>query len=70
MKTTELRIGDWVEIDKGCCKVVSLSTPVYSEWNKGDDYCVVVQCPKTGTYWECTEDEVKGIELTDKSELD
>lgn len=63
MKTTELRLGNWVEIDKGYCKVVSLNTPVYSQWNKGDDYCIVVQA-LNGCFWECTEEEVKGIEPT------
>lgn len=63
MKVEELRIGNWVEIDRGYCKVVSLSTPAYSEWNKGDDYCIIVQSPLNGTYWECTKDEVNGIPI-------
>lgn len=63
MKSTELRLGNWVEIDRGYCKVVALYTPAYSEWNKEDDYCIVVQA-LNGCFWECTEDEVKGIEPT------
>lgn len=65
MEVTELRLGNWVKIDRGYCKVVALNTPAYSEWNKGDDYCIVVQA-LNGCFWECTEDEVNGIVLTDK----
>lgn len=65
MKTIELRLGNWVDIDKGYCKVVSLNTPAYNQWNKGDDYCIIVESTD-GCFWECTEDEVNGIVLTDK----
>lgn len=65
MESIELRLGNWVEIDRGYCKVVSLNTPAYNEWNQGDNYCIIVESTD-GCFWECTEDEVLGIVLTDK----
>lgn len=63
MKATELRLGNWIKIDKGYAKVVNLQTSEFREWDVGDGMPITVEMPN-GDYYNCTEKEVEGIQIT------
>lgn len=66
MKAEELRIGNYVKIDAGIGKVVSLMGKNYCEENDNDDYNITVEIEE-GVFRKEDEDEVEGIPLTEKN---
>lgn len=64
MKTKELRLGNWIKIDRGLGRIVSLKTKEYETWSTDSGYPAVVGI-QGESYFDCTEDEIEGIALTE-----
>lgn len=64
MKAEELRLGNWVKIDRGLGRIVSLKTKEYEVWSTDSGYPAVVGI-QGESYFDCTEEEIEGIPLTE-----
>lgn len=65
MKAEELRIGNYVKIDTGFGKVVSLMSNTFCNECANDDYNITIEM-EDGTFREEEEDKVEGISLTEE----
>lgn len=66
MKVEELRLGNYVAFDQGMGRIVELATKKYEEWSTGEDEHLRVISLSNGTYYACTEEELKPIPLTEE----
>lgn len=65
MKAEELRIGNYVKIDTGFGKVVSLMSNTFCNECANDDYNITIEM-EDGTFREEEEAKVEGIPLTEE----
>lgn len=65
MKAEELRIGNYVKIDAGIGKVVSLMSNTFCNECANDDYNITIEM-EDGTFREEEESKVEGITLTEE----
>lgn len=65
MKAEELRIGNYVKIDSGIGKVVSLMSNTFCNEYANDDYNITIEMDN-GTFREEEETKVEGIPLTEE----
>lgn len=65
MKAEELRIGNYVKIDEGIGKVVSLMSNTFCNEYANDDYNITIEM-EDGTFREEEESKVEGIPLTEE----
>lgn len=65
MKAEELRIGNYVKIDAGIGKVVSLMSNTFCNECANDDYNITIEMDN-GTFREEEETKVEGIPLTEE----
>ena len=65
MKAEELRIGNYVKIDSGIGKVVSLMSNTFCNECANDDYNITIEM-EDGTFREEEESKVEGIPLTEE----
>lgn len=65
MKAEELRIGNYVKIDSGIGKVVSLMSNTFCNECANDDYNITIEM-EDGTFREEEEGKVEGIPLTEE----
>lgn len=65
MKAEELRIGNYVKIDEGIGKVVSLMSNTFCNECANDDYNITIEM-EDGTFREEEESKVEGIPLTEE----
>lgn len=65
MKAEELRIGNYVKIDSGIGKVVSLMSNTFCNECANDDYNITIEMGD-GTFREEEETKVEGIPLTEE----
>lgn len=63
MKAEELRIGNYVKIDAGIGKVVSIMSNTFCNECANDDYNITIEM-EDGTFKEEEEGKVEGIPLT------
>ena len=63
MKAEELRIGNYVKIDEGIGKVVSIMSNTFCNECANDDYNITIEM-EDGTFKEEEEGKVEGIPLT------
>ena len=63
MKANELRIGNLVKIDRDIGMVEVISTIKHAIWAEDKDENIKVSVD--GTYYDCTEDEIDPIPLTE-----
>lgn len=65
MKAEELRIGNYIKIDSGIGKVVSLMSNTFCNECANDDYNITIEM-EDGTFREEEEVKVEGIPLTEE----
>lgn len=65
MKAEELRIGNYVKIDEGIGKVVSIMSNTFCNECANDDYNITIEMGN-GTFREEEETKVEGIPLTEE----
>ena len=65
MKAEEMRIGNYVKIDSGIGKVVSLMSNTFCNECANDDYNITIEMGD-GIFREEEEDKVEGIPLTEE----
>lgn len=65
MKAEELRVGNYVKIDTGIGKVVSLMNNTFCNEYANDDYNITIEM-EDGTFREEEEGKIEGIPMTEE----